>query len=360
MVEFITSSSPVLAILETALTEIASTPEELEQDASALSGAIQILGRHNLLALRVPQRYGGRELGDLDWFCYQEAIAKYSGTLAFVQTQQQTAAAFLAGGENNPLKQQHLAQISQGHLALGVGFAHLRRETPPLKAIPTQSGYLLTGQIPWLTGVNIFTQAIIAATLPDTTILLTIIPLQTTTQTTGGSLTLSPPLNLAAMSGSHTVQADLQQWFVPHNQVISHKPANWLTQKDQQGILNPTPLILGCAQAGLAILEQARHKQDSPTLHHTLQKLTHNVLECRQTIREAQQCAHYPLEEKYNLRARAIHLATRCAHAAVIVSRGTANLSTHPAQRIYREALVFTVTGQTTAILDATLRQLIS
>ncbi|MCW6036755.1 hypothetical protein K4A83_10845 [Spirulina subsalsa FACHB-351] len=359
MAKSLTSSSSVLATLETALAEIPSTPEKLEQDPSALSQAIQILGRHKLLALRVPQRYGGRELGDLDWFCYQEAIAHYSGTLAFVQTQQQTAAAFLAGAENTTLKQDYLAQISQGTLTLGVGFAHLRRKTPPLSAVPTEGGYLLTGQIPWLTGVNIFTQAIIAATLPDATILLTIIPLQTSSQPTGGTLTLSPPLALAAMSGSHTVQADLVQWFTPHREVISHKAANWLAQKDQQGILNPTPLILGCAQAGLSILEQAHHQQNSHILHSALQKLTHTVIECRQTILEAQQSPHYPLQEKYKLRARAIHLATRCAHAAVIVSRGAANLSNHPAQRIYREALVFTVTGQTTAVLEATLQELV-
>jgi hypothetical protein len=58
------------------------------------------------------------------------------------------------------------------------------------------------------------------------------------------------------------------------------------------------------------------------------------------------------------LRAWAIDLAARIAHAAVTVSSGAANYSHHDAQRVYREALVFTVTGQTRAVMEATLERL--
>ncbi|MGA9379609.1 MAG: cyclase family protein, partial [Phormidium sp.] len=49
-----------------------------------------------------------------------------------------------------------------------------------------------------------------------------------------------------------------------------------------------------------------------------------------------------------------------CAHAAITVSSGAANLKSHPAQRVYREALVFTVSGQTEGIKAATLQRLIN
>jgi hypothetical protein len=60
-----------------------------------------------------------------------------------------------------------------------------------------------------------------------------------------------------------------------------------------------------------------------------------------------------------HLRAWAIDLAVRCAHAAVTVSSGAANYSNHAAQRVYREAIVFTVSGQTTAVMEATLNRLV-
>jgi alkylation response protein AidB-like acyl-CoA dehydrogenase len=67
-----------------------------------------------------------------------------------------------------------------------------------------------------------------------------------------------------------------------------------------------------------------------------------------------------PWEERLQLRAWAINLAVRCANAAVTVSSGAANYKNHAAQRVYREALVFTVSGQTTAVMEATLARLVS
>ena len=64
-------------------------------------------------------------------------------------------------------------------------------------------------------------------------------------------------------------------------------------------------------------------------------------------------------EERLNVRAWAIDLAARAAHAAVTASSGAANSLEHPAQRIYREALVYTVSAQTTPIMEATLRRLV-
>jgi hypothetical protein len=64
-------------------------------------------------------------------------------------------------------------------------------------------------------------------------------------------------------------------------------------------------------------------------------------------------------EERLQLRSWAINLAQRCASAAVTVSSGAANYRYHAAQRVYREALVFTVSGQTTAVMEATLAQLV-
>ncbi len=60
------------------------------------------------------------------------------------------------------------------------------------------------------------------------------------------------------------------------------------------------------------------------------------------------------------LRGGAIALSGRCAHAAITVSAGAANYLDHPAQRVYREALVFTVSGQTLDVMATTLASLVN
>ena len=63
-------------------------------------------------------------------------------------------------------------------------------------------------------------------------------------------------------------------------------------------------------------------------------------------------------DQKMALRGRALALMNTCAQAAVVASSGAANVLSHPAQRIYKESLVFSVSGQTTAGAIATLNAL--
>lgn len=58
-------------------------------------------------------------------------------------------------------------------------------------------------------------------------------------------------------------------------------------------------------------------------------------------------------------RARCVELGVRAAHAAVTASGGAANLLDHPAQRIFREAMVYTLTAQTSDLQTATLARLV-
>ncbi|RPH37461.1 MAG: cobalamin biosynthesis protein CobD, partial [Planctomycetota bacterium] len=49
------------------------------------------------------------------------------------------------------------------------------------------------------------------------------------------------------------------------------------------------------------------------------------------------------LDRGLRARAAAIEFAGRTTHAAVVAAAGAGNLITHPAQRVYREALAFSV-----------------
>ena len=64
--------------------------------------------------------------------------------------------------------------------------------------------------------------------------------------------------------------------------------------------------------------------------------------------------------QKLELRADAIDLAQRSSLAAVVASSGAANYLHSSVGRVYREALLFSVSGQTTDVMAASLKNLLS
>lgn len=342
------------------INSVAPNAAVIDYDSEALQKALNGLAELGLLGLRITQEWGGLEVNQQTFDDYQELVARYSGALAFLQTQHQSAAAMISQSENIALKQEYLPLMSQGKRLLGIGFSHLRRNGEPfVKAIPITGGFLIEGKVPWVTGWKIFSEFIIAATLPNGEAVFGVVPLVETQQENQGLISFAEPMELAAMTATNTVAANLQQWFLAREKVVFIKPKDWIHDNDKKSILKQTTfLALGCALAGIDIVEAANKTKSLPFLEESFQDLYSEFNDCRQAIREAQEDVNLALVEKHKLRGWAIALAVRCAHAAITISSGAANLKFHPAQRVYREALVFTVSGQTQAIKEATLQRL--
>ncbi len=340
------------------LRTVAPNANKIDESSDALLEAIQGLGKLNLLALKVPQRFGGREVSDLNYGHFQELLARYSGALAFLQTQHQSAARMLLAGDNHTLQREYLPRMGCGEILLGVGFSHLRRRgKPTIKAESTSGGYRLDGMVPWITGFGLFQKFVIAAILPSGEAIFGVAPFQNTKQTRGGEITFNLPAKLAAMNSTNTVSANLNCWFLPEELVISIKPAGWIDENDQKNVLSATFLAFGCAFACLDVIQTAFNQKSLSFIEDAFNSLQAELNSCRSAISEAR-LQEVEFKEKLQLRAWAIDLTTRIAHAGVTVSSGAANYSYHAAQRVYREALVFTVTGQSSAIMEATLERL--
>lgn len=331
----------------------------IDSDSDALQKALIGLGELGLLALRVPSRWGGSGVSEETFHTFQELVARYSGALAFLQTQHQSAAAMIVQSHNEVLKREYLPHMGNGQVLVGVGFSHLRRGGEPLViAVPSAGGYQLEGYVPWITGFGLFQKFIVAAALPDGQAVFGVVPFVETYQDALGAIKFSQPMALAAMTSTNTVTAALTGWFLPEERVVSVKPTGWIHENDKKNVLKATGLALGCALAGLDILQAAHSSKRLSFIAQAFEALDRELAECRAAIRHAQ---HYgeSLDKQLQLRAWAIDLAVRCAHAAVTVSSGAANYIHHAAQRVYREALVFTVSGQTTALMEATLARLV-
>jgi len=336
---------------------VAAHAEIIDSDSEALKTALAGLEDRSLLALRVPQKWGGVDIDAETFYEYQELTARYSGALGFLQIQHHSATAMLANSDNEMLKSRCLRAIALGELRLGIGFSQLRRSgNPAVTATPAKDGYLLSGKVPWVTGFGLFQKFIVAAVLPDNRAVFGLLPFANI-ESESGKIACGEIMQLIAMSSTNTVTVTLTNWWLDESQIISVKPQNWIVENDRKNVLNFVPATFGCIRGGLDIVEAVAKTKNSSSIADACQRLENQLDRLKQNFPQSQ---YSSTAEKLALRAKAIDLAVRCGHAAVVVSSGAANSKMHPAGRVYREALVYTVSGQTKDVMEATLDRLIA
>lgn len=339
---------------------VAPLANTIDADPQALIRAFRGLGDRHLLALRVPQSWGGAGLDETGFQQFQLSFARYSGALAFLQTQHQTAGNMIAASENQPLKETYLPHMASGQRLVGMGIAQLRRAgKPSLTAIPRDDGYELSGTVPWITGWGIFQEFVIGAILPSGEEVYGLVPLVATQQSLGGTIAFSEPLALSAVNSGQTVTGELNNWGLDRDRVLVIKPADAMRQRDRNNVLYLSFLALGCAQAGLDIVERISQQKPIAAIAQTHNALQAELDHLIDQIFAVIDPATAPFAYRLQLRGSAIHLAGRCAQAAIIAASGAANVLSHPAQRVYREAMLFSVTGQTGEVMAESLGRLI-
>ncbi|MCU0546278.1 MAG: acyl-CoA/acyl-ACP dehydrogenase [Oscillatoriaceae cyanobacterium Prado104] len=336
---------------------VAPQAEIIDSNSQALATAIAGLEARSLLALRVPQHWGGIDIDAASFDRYQESIARYSGALWFLQAQHHSATSMLAASDNEILKNKYLPAISRGELRLGIGFSHLRRSgNPAVTATPAKDGFLLSGKVPWVTGFGLLHKFIVAATLPDDRAVFGLVPLANFAGECG-TITCGEPMPLIAVSSTNTVTATFNNYLLHESQIISLKPAGWIAQNDRKNVLKSIPATLGCIGAGLDAIEAVAREKNSPAISAASKKLEQKFDRLKNSFYKPQNLS---FAEELALRTEAIDLAMRCGQAAVTVAAGAANSTMHPAGRIYREAIVYAVTGQTKDVMAATLDRILN
>lgn len=339
--------------------EVLPQAQDIDQDINALRSVMARMCQLNLMAMKRPAKYGGPEMSEADFRTFQEEVARVSGSLAFLQTQHQSAVSMISKSDNEALKTAYLPKMANGEKLVGIGFSQLRRPGPPIMtARPSENGYILDGNVPWVTGLSFYPEFLVGATLPDGQAVFAVVPLSNQ-----DGINVSEPMKLAAMETAMTVSCDFRNYHVPQSKVAFVKPAGWIQNNDMINIALQGHFALGCAQGALDVLKSAADKRGFAFLHDTHEFLSQELSDCRDETALAREgtgvADDQPVtERRLAVRAWAIDLAVRCAHAAVTASSGAANSLKHPAQRIYREALVYTVSAQTTPIMEATMKRL--
>ncbi|MBS1704459.1 MAG: acyl-CoA/acyl-ACP dehydrogenase [Armatimonadetes bacterium] len=335
---------------------VAPKAQDIDTNPAALDEALAGLCQEGWICLRRPASYGGPDVDDATFRGFQELVARYSGALAFLQTQHQSAVTMLAKSENVDLKDRLMPYVGTRDGLIGIGFSQLRRPGPPLvRAMPVEGGYRFSGHLPWATGYGFYPHLMIAGVRPDDKSVFAIVPF---TNTAG--IHYSEPMRLCAMESAQTVTGELNDYWVSEEDVIHVHEPGWIMKNDLINITLQGYFALGCARGGLDNVWAAFERKKAEFIREAWVALDQELTDCRQAMIDAQQTSgDLTTQEKLDLRAWAIDLSARCAHAGVVATSGGANALSHPAQRVYREALVFSVTAQTSAIMESTLRRLV-
>ncbi|MGD1939527.1 MAG: acyl-CoA dehydrogenase family protein [Cyanophyceae cyanobacterium] len=351
-----------LQSVEAAVKEvIAPQAAQLDRHPQVLREAFDWLGQQGWLHLR--GGVNGQELSDLHMGQFREVLARYSGSLTFLQIQHQSAGAMVGSSKNLALREAVLPRLATGECALGIGYSHLRRSPSPVTARSVPGGYTLSGTMPWVTGWGCFEAFVGAAALEDGGSVFGLVPFGGEITQNDGRLSFGEPMELAAFSATQTVTVSFDDWFLADDQVLYRRSPQWISENDRKKVLSSSFFALGCTQGSLDLLQGylSKRSEVAETLGETIEAIATELHQCRQVIYQ-----HYrndspggaePLDYGAQLtwRGRAIALALHAANIAVITSGGAANYRDHPAQRLSREAIVFGVTGQTSAVLRTTL-----
>ena len=334
---------------------VAPNAHAIDTSVEAMGVAFEEMRRQGLMALKRPAEYGGPAVSEAEFRIYQEEVARASGSFAFLQTQHQSAVNMIAKQASGEIKAEYLPQM-HGPKTVGIGFSQLRRTGEPIcKAVETDGGFLLNGEVPWITGLGFFDEYLVGSVLPDGRAVFGFMPFLN-----AEGQTMSKPMHLAAMETCQTVTARLGQYFLPTAKVAFINDKDWMRKNDAFNIVVQGHFAVGCALAGADIVQDVAIKKSFDFLHETASKLYAEIEECRAALVAHQKdFAEDTAPLRLEKRAWAIDLMVRCAHAGVVASSGAANYHTHPAQRVLREAIVFSVSAQTGPIMEATLARLV-
>ncbi|MBB6051818.1 acyl-CoA dehydrogenase family protein [Armatimonas rosea] len=315
-----------------------------------------LVPRENLESLAAAGLADGTFGGDAFRRGLVEALCGACGTTYFVLIQHLGSCGQLANSANPSLRERFLAEMITGKHYVGVGFGHLRRPQPMLRATPVDGGWLLNGTAPWVTGWPVLSATIYGAHLPDDKHIYLYVP-----ATLSAHQRVSAPLPLCAMNATETVEATLTDLFVPESDWVRDSSPEQLAASDTANLCNNVAPMFGVTQGSIRLLRQLATKKPFPVLAQAADALESELAQCRErcfTLADGDRSALDWREQALQARAWAIELGVRAAHTGVAAASGGANSLDHPAQRRMREAMFYTLFQQTSEILQGTVARL--
>jgi alkylation response protein AidB-like acyl-CoA dehydrogenase len=337
--------------LELALEEIAKRAQQ--HDLTGDWPALDLAGLNDAGALRwaIPKSFGGYELPPYELHLQYEKIATASVATALILTQRDSAAGLIESSIDAPKRVDILNRLSENQIWSTVGIAQLTTSrqggAPAVRAERIPGGFVLTGTIPWCTGLNHSSFIVAGAAMPDGQQILVLLKPDLPGVTSG------PPLRMVALNCTHTGPITLNQVYIQDEFVLRPPVSSALAERKKGVTLGQTFIATGLTQSALNLI--AEHDSDRGRSAHArfaqqLQELRQEIAALCQPGREADAS-----DANARLRGACNDLALRCTHAAIALYKGAALLQSHPAQRLSREAMFLLVWSCPNPVIDCTI-----
>ena len=328
-------------------------------DSNRPDEAWLLLRASGLLRCGIPASFGGVEVSQPGMLAGYLDLARADLTTTFVLTQRNAACQRLAASPNERLRQRLLPRLAQDELFATVGISHLTTSrqhlgAPAVTALPCEGGFVLEGEIPWVTGGARADLLITGGTLPGGEQLLAAI------ETGRPGVEVAPAVELLALSGSSTGPVHLNRVRVVQEDLV-HEPTFQVLKQGANltaGSLSTSALAIGHALGALEDL--AEESTSRPELAEFAGALQSEADDLRGELLAAAQpegCSG-PGNVNERLRIRANSLVLRATQVLLAATKGAGFVANHRAGRLAREALFFLVWSCPQPVVSANLREL--
>ncbi|MGB7347794.1 MAG: acyl-CoA dehydrogenase family protein [Pirellulaceae bacterium] len=282
-------------------------------------------------------------------------LAQADLTTTFIITQYIGAIKRIAGSGNRELIDRWLERLVSGESFGTVGISHLttsRRHLakPVLSAAANETGFVLNGMAPWVTGVAYADVFVVGATLADGRELLAAIPSKCVGVEPGAGI------SLVALSASCTDRLNLDDVQIDESMLIAG-PAENVMQSGlggNAGGLQTSTLAVGLTRAAVVFLnDEASRRSD---LQRASAEITSELDQLESLLIRAvggdADC------DTSDIRGKANRLVLRSTQAALTAAKGAGFVDGHPVGRWCQQALFFLVWSCPQAVASAHLCEL--
>jgi alkylation response protein AidB-like acyl-CoA dehydrogenase len=336
---------------------LAPRAQRTDQDERLAADIVQAVAGAGLWALAVPAVYGGLEAPIAVIMACSEILAGACGVTEFIVARQMVACMQIARSPNEALKAEVFPRIVRGERLCARGTTHVRSSGPPvLRAARDGDGWVLDGTAPWATGLGIMHDVLLSGTAPDGRTVTVMVPFEA-----GPCLEPSPSMRLCALQATATVSLAIRGLRVGPERVLGIDDPAEMARLEPYLALHRVAQPFGATAAALALLHAHAARGEASAAAAAAALGTELTAARREALEWAPrlQDPAYP-ERALRLAAWAHDLSVRATFTAAVASGGRANQRDHPAQRLYREALLHSVYLQTLGVKDALLERLVA
>lgn len=288
-----------------------------------------------------------------------ELIARDDASTWFCWVQHQSPMTLIAEGAPSPAAERWSAGLASGAMLAGVAFAHVRRPGDPNPiAQRVEGGWSITGELDWVTSWDIADVVVLQVhDAQAEQYVCFALPAGLATEPLPTGLRIGEPLELLAMSGTHTRPMRFTDCVLPDALVCATlSKADWHAM-DEDRTVDASPAAFGVIRGALADLASAGYGRRNEQVIDTVGALAEEAVLLRE---RAYGLADLPdrqahRAERLHVRARVLDLCVRATTAAVAARAGSAMLRGVPTERRVREAMFLQVQAQTASTREAQL-----